>query len=44
MEKSDHVVVVPFGSAWSDLGCWASRIWKINYVDDNQNVVIGDVM
>ena len=43
MEKSDQVVVVPFDSSWSDLGCWAS-VFENKLRDENQNVVIGDVI
>ncbi|MFI4957029.1 MAG: mannose-1-phosphate guanylyltransferase/mannose-6-phosphate isomerase [Gammaproteobacteria bacterium] len=43
MEKSDQVVVVPFDSSWSDLGCWAS-VFENQLRDGNQNVVVGDVI
>jgi mannose-1-phosphate guanylyltransferase/mannose-6-phosphate isomerase len=43
MEKSDQVVVVPFGSNWSDLGSWAS-VSENQIKDANHNVVVGDVI
>lgn len=43
MEQSEQVIVMPFGSSWSDLGCWAS-VSENQTSDENQNVVIGDVM
>lgn len=43
MEQSERVVVMPFASAWSDLGCWAA-VSESQLRDENGNVVVGDVI
>jgi len=42
MEKTDAGVVVPFDTAWSDIGSWES-LWDSKPKDSNNNVSIGDV-
>lgn len=43
MEKTQHAVVVPLASDWSDLGCWAS-VSEIQEVDLEGNSSVGNVV
>ncbi|SNY90100.1 mannose-1-phosphate guanylyltransferase / mannose-6-phosphate isomerase [Cohaesibacter sp. ES.047] len=42
MEKAENLVVVPFGSEWSDLGGW-DAIWRVSEKDENGVAVSGPV-
>ncbi|KIC45475.1 mannose-1-phosphate guanylyltransferase/mannose-6-phosphate isomerase [Tateyamaria sp. ANG-S1] len=41
MEKADNLSVVPFSSAWSDLGCW-DAVWRASPQDDRGVSVHGN--
>lgn len=41
MEKSDHVMVVPYNRSWSDLGDW-DALWRESTPDDDGVVTVGD--
>lgn len=41
MEKSDHVIVVPYNSSWSDLGDW-DALWRESTPDEAGVVTVGD--
>lgn len=41
MEKSDHVMVVPYNSSWSDLGDW-DALWRESTPDEDGVVTVGD--
>jgi len=43
MEKTDHAVVVPLETRWSDVGSWSS-IWEVSERDDDGNVSRGDIL
>lgn len=43
MEKSEHVMMVPFCGQWSDVGSWSS-IWQESKKDASGNVGHGDVL
>lgn len=42
MEHTKEAVVVPYKSAWSDVGSWTS-VWELGEKDANSNVTKGDV-
>jgi mannose-1-phosphate guanylyltransferase/mannose-6-phosphate isomerase len=43
MERAKNVVVIPFNSAWNDLGSWTT-LWENITKDENGNVKRGDVI
>lgn len=43
MEKTDQAVVVPLGSAWSDVGSW-DALDALSPKDANNNTLVGDVI
>lgn len=42
MEKTSHIVLIPYPSLWSDLGTW-DRISKMLPKDENENFLSGNV-
>jgi mannose-1-phosphate guanylyltransferase / mannose-6-phosphate isomerase len=42
MEKTSHILLIPYPSLWSDLGAW-DRLAKILPRDENNNFLSGDV-
>jgi len=43
MERTDHAVVVPLDTYWSDIGSW-DKLFEINKKDKNGNIYQGDVL
>lgn len=41
MEKSDHIMVVPYNSSWSDLGDW-DALWRESTPNEAGVVTVGD--
>lgn len=42
LEKSNHILMSPLDTTWSDLGCWAS-VAQSHESDENNNVILGNV-
>lgn len=42
LEKSQHILMAPLETTWSDLGCWAS-VAESHESDENHNVIVGNV-
>lgn len=42
LEKSEHILMSPLDTTWSDLGCWAS-VAESHEPDSNNNVMVGNV-
>lgn len=42
LEKSQHILLSPLDTTWSDLGCWAS-VAESHEADENHNVLVGNV-